>query len=100
MEPLPDVPIDRVIHEPARLKILLYLYLVDEADFIYLMNRTSLTKGNLSSHLSKLETAGYVRIKKMFIEKMPRTVIALTKQGRKEFELYKKTIIDLLESID
>lgn len=97
---LPDGEIDKVIHEPARLKIILYLYLVEEADFIYLMNRTGLTKGNLSSHLSKLEQAGYVTIKKAFIEKIPRTIISLTPAGVEEFRKYKKTIIDLLGSID
>jgi DNA-binding MarR family transcriptional regulator len=95
-----DGEIDKLIHEPARLKIILYLYLVEEADFVYLRNRTSLTKGNLSSHLGKLEQAGYIEIRKTFIEKLPRTIISLSELGRVQFKKYKKTIIDLLESID
>ena len=60
-QPLADI--DRVIHEPARLMILAYLYVVESADFLFLMRQTGLTGGNLSSHLSKLEAAGYVDIK-------------------------------------
>jgi DNA-binding transcriptional ArsR family regulator len=63
----PLAQIDRVIHEPARLLILAYLSVVESADFLFLMNQTALTRGNLSSHLSKLETAGYIEIKKEFV---------------------------------
>jgi DNA-binding transcriptional ArsR family regulator len=54
--------IDRLVHEPARLMILGQLYVVDEADFLFVMRRLGLTQGNLSSHLGKLEAAGYVAI--------------------------------------
>ena len=57
LQPLAEI--DRVIHEPARLLILAYLSVVESADFLFLMNQTALTRGNLSSHLSKLEAAGY-----------------------------------------
>lgn len=74
--------IDRVIHEPSRLLILGHLSVVEEADFLYLENLTGMTRGNLSSHLSKLEDAGYVYITKEFVGKMPRTVIELSEKGR------------------
>ena len=62
---LPDVKsIDRLIHEPVRLLIMANLYVVDTADFLYLMKQLNLTFGNLSSHMSKLEEAGYVSIEK------------------------------------
>lgn len=84
------VNIDRVVHEPARLLILSYLYVVESADFLFLLRQTNLTKGNLSSHLMKLEKAGYVNIEKKFAGKIPRTLLSLTKEGRKAFHEYSK----------
>jgi len=80
--------LDRLIHEPARLMIAATLYLVKEADFLYLQNQTDLTKGNLSSHLAKLEEAGYVEIEKTYRGKIPMTVCSLTKKGRTAFRGY------------
>lgn len=80
--------LDRVIHEPARLMIVTVLYAVTEADFIYLQRECGLTQGNLSSHLAKLEEAGYVLITKMFKGKYPLTVCSLTSKGREAFEEY------------
>ena len=60
------IEIDKLIHEPARLQIMTQLYVVEEADFLFLMRKTGLTWGNLSSHMSKLETAGYIEVKKEF----------------------------------
>ncbi len=82
--------IDRLIHEPARLMIIAYLYVIESADFLFIMRQTGLTKGNLSSHLSKLEAAGYIDIKKEFVHKIPRTFLSLSKNGRKAFEAYQK----------
>ncbi len=95
----PLAGIDRVIHEPARLLILAYLSVVESADFLFLMNQTKLTRGNLSSHLSKLETAGYVEIKKEFVEKIPRTLLRLTKQGREAFHKYRLNMKQVLDSL-
>jgi DNA-binding MarR family transcriptional regulator len=83
------VDIDRVIHEPARLLITAVLYTVESADFLYLLHATGLTKGNLSSHLMRLETAGYICIEKQFEGKIPRTVCQLTDSGRAAFEAYR-----------
>ncbi len=84
------IEIDRVIHEPARLAILTILWTVESADFLYLMHATGLTRGNLSSHLSKLEEAGYVHIEKTFEGKMPRTICKITDSGLQAFEGYKQ----------
>ena len=84
--------IDRVIHEPARLMIVMCLYSVKSADFIFLMRAAGLTWGNLSSHLSKLEESGYVEIEKQFLNKKPHTMIRLTRQGRKAFREYRQTM--------
>ena len=91
--------IDRVIHEPARLLILAHLSVVESADFLFLMNQTALTRGNLSSHLSKLEAAGYIEIKKEFVEKIPRTLLRLTEEGRKAFEEYQSNMKQVLDSL-
>jgi DNA-binding MarR family transcriptional regulator len=84
--------LDRVIHEPARLMIVATLYVVKEADFLYLHRQTELTKGNLSSHLAKLEEAGYVKIEKTFRGKIPFTLCGLTKKGRAAFEAYEAAV--------
>ena len=75
--------LDRLIHEPGRLAILTVLSSVTDADFVFLQRATGLTKGNLSSHLTKLEEAGLVTIEKRFIRKKPNTNVALTKVGRR-----------------
>ena len=77
-----EVLLDRLIHEPARLAILTVLSAVKAADFVFLQRTTGLTKGNLSSHLTKLEEAGLVRIEKTFVHKKPNTSVALTPSGK------------------
>ena len=86
------VDIDRVIHEPGRLILVALLYSVKEADFLYLLHETEMSKGNLSSHLSKLDEAGYVKITKTYRGKIPLTVCALTDAGRSAFEKYRKAL--------
>jgi DNA-binding MarR family transcriptional regulator len=75
--------LDRLVHEPGRLAILTVLSSVKDADFVFLQRTTGLTKGNLSSHLTKLETAGLVTIEKRFVRKKPNTNVALTREGKK-----------------
>lgn len=74
--------LDRLVHEPGRLAILTVLSSVADADFLFLQRATGLTKGNLSSHLSKLEDAGLVRIDKRFVRKKPQTTLTITDAGR------------------
>jgi len=68
------------------------LYVSRDADFVFLQCETGLAKGNLSSHLVRLEDAGYVHIEKMFREKVPLALCSLTDTGRAEFENYRKTV--------
>lgn len=89
-----------VIHESARLVLVSNLYVVDEADFVYLANRTEFTSGKISSHMAKLEAAGYVDITKEFVGKRPRTTYKLTDTGRHEFEQYKASIEGLLNATE
>jgi len=83
---------DKRVHEPARLVILALLNAVVEADFSFLMTETGLTQGNLSAHLGKLEAAGFVAVKKTFAGKRPRTVLAITQDGRRAFTRHAKTL--------
>ena len=78
LQPEEDLVLDRLIHEPGRLAILTVLSSVRDADFVFLQRATGLTKGNLSSHLTKLEDAGLVTIEKRFVRKKPNTSVALT----------------------
>lgn len=89
--------IDRLIHEPARLSIMANLFVVDSADFVFLLNRTGLTNGNLSSHMSRLTGAGYVEESKEFVDRKPRTMYRLTSSGRSAFESYRRSMLDALE---
>ena len=93
----PQPELDRVIHEPARLKIMTVLYVADSADFTYLLGECGLTKGNLSVQLTRLEDAGYVRIDKTFRGKIPRTTASLTTAGRQAFRAYRDYLGKLLE---
>ncbi|MGW8226465.1 MAG: winged helix-turn-helix domain-containing protein [Anaerolineales bacterium] len=91
--------VDRLVHEPARLMILMVLYTVEVADFTFLINATELTDGNLSSHLSKLEAANYVEIEKGYDGKRPRTRLRLTEQGRQAVEKYRSTMQQALQNL-
>ncbi len=88
--------VDRVIHEPARLLLVALLAGLKEADFLYLQHESGLTKGNLSSHLARLEQAAYIEIRKTFKGKIPLTLVSLTRQGRAAFAGYRKRIKGLL----
>ena len=92
--------LDRVIHEPSRLLLVAVLYPLEEADFLYLLTESQMTKGNLSSHLAKLEEVGYVRIEKGFRGKIPHTLVHLTRQGRGAFERYRAELKKITSTLD
>ena len=103
MAPQPEDPlaegvgeIDRVIHEPARLLLMAHLYVVDEADFVFLLVRTGLTAGNVSSHMKKLVSAGYVEVEKAFVRNRPQTTYRLSTDGRAAFDDYVETMDGIL----
>lgn len=89
--------IDRMIHEPTRLMIMMILNDVGEADFLYLQREGEFTQGNLSSHLSKLEEASYVEIEKKFKGKFPLTICHLTPKGKDAFTAYSRSILRALK---
>jgi len=84
--------LDRVIHEPGRLMIIALLFAVDQCDFLYLQHETEMNKGTLSSHLSRLEEAGYVEVVKTYRGKVPQTLLNLTASGREAFQQYRKKL--------
>lgn len=84
--------VDRLIHEPARLMIVTILYSVEKADFLYLLRETGLTRGNLSTHLTRLEQAGYMLIVKTYRGKVPQTLCSLSPEGRTAFENYRNQL--------
>lgn len=92
--------LDKIVHEPARLVILSILHSVDAADFSYLMVQTGLTQGNLSTHLTKLETAGLVDITKDFQGKRPRTELRITKAGRDALKDHGKALNQLFRMLE
>ena len=95
--PLDEV--DRLIHEPARLKIIALLYVLDSADFTFLMSQTGMTWGNLSSHMTKLEEAGYLDVEKTFKGKRPNTMLKLTDKGRQAFQTYRQQMKQFFEDV-
>lgn len=91
--------VDRVVHEPARLVLLAHLAVVDAADFLYLRRATGLTAGNISSHITRLEQAGLIVVKKEFQGRRPRTVLRITAAGRRALRRYVATVSAALDVI-
>lgn len=92
-------PIDDLLHEPARLRLMAFLSVVKRTDFTYLLKLTGMSKGNLSVQMSKLGDAKLVRIEKTFEGKRPRTIYQLTEQGRKALRVYKKNMTTILGAL-
>jgi len=96
----PIMGIDRLIHEPARFSIMANLYVVEEADFLFLSRRIGLTKGNLSAHMRKLEEGGYIEVRKGFMGRRPHTVLAITEKGQEAFKNYISEIKNALQGFE
>jgi len=97
LQPIADI--DPLIHAPTRLKIMAYLSIVESVDFTFLMQQTGLTRGNLSVNLRKLEEAGYVSITKEFVDRIPRTLIRLTADGRQAIQVYRDNMRSVLDDL-
>jgi len=92
--------VDRLVHEPARLVILTVLNSSESAEFKFLQAMTGLTKGNLSSHTAKLESANYIHIAKRFRGKVPSTTYRITPQGRTALQGYLRAISVIARDAD
>jgi DNA-binding MarR family transcriptional regulator len=97
LQPISDI--DPLVHAPTRLKILAYLSIVESADFTFLMRQTGLTRGNLSVNLRKLEEAGYISITKEFVDRIPRTLVRLTDEGRQAIQAYRDNMQTVLNDL-
>ncbi len=95
----PTADLDQIIHAPARLRILMMLYVVESLDYVFLKNQTNMSWGNLATHLNKLEDAGYITVKKGYRGKKPQSQIQLTPQGRTAFRDYKNTLHQILDDL-
>jgi DNA-binding MarR family transcriptional regulator len=95
----PLAGLDQIIHTPARLMVLTYLYVVESADYVFLMRLTGLTWGNLATHLNKLEEAGYIEVQKTFKGKKPQSILRMTARGRTAFQAYKKSLKQVLDDL-
>ena len=91
--------IDRLIHEPARFQVMALLYVIESADFVFIMSQLGLTWGNLSAHITKLEQGGYVAVEKGFKGKRPQTMLSLTPEGRQAFQSYRQMMQQMLDEI-
>lgn len=80
--------LDPLLHSQLRLAVMSILMNVEDADFVYLKEKTESTAGNLSVQLDRLSNAGYIAVEKGFSGRKPRTVCRVTEKGRKSFEEY------------
>jgi DNA-binding MarR family transcriptional regulator len=93
--------INEIIHQPARLKVMAALFVMEsdaEADFTFLRDHLKLTDGNLGAHLEKLESAGYLSVRKAFVSRKPRTFLRLSRAGRRAFEDYVETLRSVIDA--
>jgi DNA-binding MarR family transcriptional regulator len=89
--------IDGLIHEPARLRVLALLSVLGQADFMYVLRQSGMSRGNLSVQMTKLEDAKFVSVTKQLAEGRPRTTYALTAKGRAALQAYKQAMAQILE---
>jgi DNA-binding MarR family transcriptional regulator len=97
--PVTLIEINQLIHSPARLRILIMLYVVESLDYVFLKNQTGMSWGNLATHLGKLEDAGYISIQKGYQGKKPQSQIQLTQAGRSAFKQYKESLKQVLDEL-
>lgn len=90
---------NKIIHEPARLGIMTFLYTIKSAEFTYLKKQLNLSDGNLSSHLRTLEKVGYIKVTKTFVNRKPRSTYEITEKGILAFKEHIKRLENIITSI-
>jgi DNA-binding HxlR family transcriptional regulator len=94
---MPELPeLNPVIHGKLRLALLSLLVGVEEAEFTWLRSKTGATDGNLGAQLAKLEEAGYVSVKKKFVQRKPQTLYRITEAGRAAMAEYVRALKQML----
>lgn len=100
MSRAPVLPsLDPLVHEPARLRLLVLLAMVESADFMFLLRQAEMSRGNLSVQMSRLEDAGLVLSTKDVVGGRVRTSYALSPAGRRALEAYRAAMLDLLSAV-
>lgn len=89
--------LDPLLHSQIRLAIMSLLISVEEADFVYIKEKTKATAGNLSVNIEKLSESGYIKVRKFIDGKRPKTVCKITKKGITAFENYVKALEDYIK---
>lgn len=92
--------LDKTVHEPARLLILSMLYVVDSADFVFLHHQSGLTRGNFSTHISRLEEKKYIEVKKEFVDKKPTTIYSISGVGQNALDTYREQMKKILAELE
>jgi DNA-binding MarR family transcriptional regulator len=98
---IPMAELNALIHQPVRLRIMSALVALEpeeQLEFTYVRDLLELTDGNLGAHLRKLEEAGYLRLKKTFVARKPRTYISITLKGHQAFEEHVAALEDILRT--
>ncbi|HJN49078.1 MAG: transcriptional regulator [Pseudomonadales bacterium] len=90
--------VDGLIHEPARLRLLAFLCVLDRADFVFLLRHSGMSRGNMSVQMTRLSDADLVAVEKTFVDNRPRTTYSITKKGRQALTEYKHTMTAILDS--
>ncbi len=81
----PRHELDDLLGHPVRFSVVALLAAAEQADFGFVRDNVEVTDSVLSKQMSALEQAGYVKVKKGFVGKRPRTWLSLTKEGRRRF---------------
>ena len=89
--------LDPLLHSQLRLAVVSLLLSVDEADFVFIREKTGATAGNLSVQIDKLNEAGYIEVNKFIDGKKPRTVCKITPKGIEAFDAYVKALQDYIK---
>ncbi|MDD4764619.1 MAG: transcriptional regulator [Atribacterota bacterium] len=84
--------LDPLLHSELRLAIMSLLISIQEADFMFIMEQTKASGGNMSVQVDKLRKAGYIKVTKTFKDKRPRTICKITQKGIDAFEEYVESL--------
>ena len=85
--------LDPLLHNELRLKIMVTLDALDDADFVYLKEITKATSGNLSVQLSNLQTAGYIKISSSGAGRGSHTICRITPKGTSALRDYQRALM-------
>ena len=100
MTPIDFNGLDTVVHGPIRLGTMTALHIDRELDFTTLKKRLQVTDGSLGIHLQKLEEIDYIRSKKTFVKRRPKTTYRLTIKGKKALAKYLESMQKLLDAVE